>query len=232
MDRKPRLIELNAKAYTEEHTFIAGLSGEERAASGSLQRWCARDVIAHNASWKNRMAENLLAIAQGKLTQRVEDYNHDNAEFYKIHCQKTWEEVLVFADQAYLALQDQVGALSETGLEKIDLLPWQAGRPVWRLVIGNGYTHPVTHIVEYHRDHGRPSTSTQLLTEMVRHCQALDDSPGWQGVVQYNLACQYALLGQPEPAIQALRQALKLNPELLEWSKQDPDLDSIHALNV
>ena len=66
----------------------------------------------------------------------------------------------------------------------------------------------------------------------MRQCQAFDNSPTWHGVVQYNLACQYALLGQPESAIHALRQALQLNPDLLEWSKQDPDLDSIRALNV
>jgi len=229
MGRKPRLIELNANAFAEEQTFIAGLSGEERSEAGSLQRWCAKDVIAHNASWKNRMAENLIAAAQGKPTHAGEDYNRDNVEFFELHCQKTWEEVLVIAEQAYRALQEQVGELNEAGLEDTNLLPWQEDRPLWRLAIVNGYTHPVTHIAEYHRDRDRTKIHAQLIAEMVRQCQAFDDSPTWQGVVQYNLACQYALLGQPEPAIHALRQAFSLYPALIEISKGDTDLDLLRC---
>jgi hypothetical protein len=41
--------------------------------------------------------------------------------------------------------------------------------------------------------------------------------------VRYNLACHYALSGQKERAISGLREALTLNPDLTEWSKQDPD---------
>jgi hypothetical protein len=42
--------------------------------------------------------------------------------------------------------------------------------------------------------------------------------------VQYNLACHYALSGEIETAIEKLREALEMNPELTEWSKEDADL--------
>jgi len=45
--------------------------------------------------------------------------------------------------------------------------------------------------------------------------------------VRYNLACCYALAGQAEKAMDALREALRLAPDLTEWSKQDPDLVSL-----
>ena len=230
MEKKQRLLTLNSKAFEVEQTFIAGLSGEERTEIGSFERWCAKDVIAHNASWRSRMAENLRNAAHGKLTQRVEDYNHDNAEFYKEHCQKTWEEVLIFANQAYRGFGEQVAALSEAALEDTELLPWQEGRPLWRLVIGNGYLHPLTHVGEFHRDHGRREIAAELLAESTRQCQDFDDSPTWQGVVQYNIACQYALLGQSENAIQALSKAFTFHPDLKEFSKTDTDLVSIRGL--
>ena len=44
----------------------------------------------------------------------------------------------------------------------------------------------------------------------------------------YNTACQHALSGQKATAIAELRQALKLNPGLTEWSKEDSDLVSLH----
>jgi len=55
----------------------------------------------------------------------------------------------------------------------------------------------------------------------------LDDSPAWRGVTRYNLACHHALSGQHERAIGELRKTLQLNPDLTEWSKEDPDFASI-----
>ena len=58
----------------------------------------------------------------------------------------------------------------------------------------------------------------------------LDNAQSWQGTTLYNLACFYALNNQPRPAMQKLRQALKLNPDLIAWSKEDSDLDALRAL--
>jgi hypothetical protein len=60
--------------------------------------------------------------------------------------------------------------------------------------------------------------------------QSLDDSDSWRGTITYNLACFYALDDQPRPALEKLGQALKLNPGLVDWSKEDSDLDSLREL--
>ena len=58
---------------------------------------------------------------------------------------------------------------------------------------------------------------------------AVADWPGQYGIARYNLACFYALTGQIDLALPELREALKLRPSLLEWSKQDPDLAVLRA---
>jgi tetratricopeptide (TPR) repeat protein len=63
--------------------------------------------------------------------------------------------------------------------------------------------------------------------EAAKLARELDESEDWQGLLQYNLTCHYALIGETERAIERLGEALKLNPELTEWSKEDPDLASI-----
>jgi hypothetical protein len=55
----------------------------------------------------------------------------------------------------------------------------------------------------------------------------LGDDSVWQGDVKYNLACHYPLLGAKAKAIRELQESLVLNPGLIDWSKEDPDLDAI-----
>jgi len=58
---------------------------------------------------------------------------------------------------------------------------------------------------------------------------ALDPASSWQGTVEYNLACFYALHNLPQAALDCLASAFAQNPDLIDWSKQDPDLDSLRS---
>jgi hypothetical protein len=48
-------------------------------------------------------------------------------------------------------------------------------------------------------------------------------------LADYNLACFYAKTGQPAAALALLPGALRLAPDIMEWSKEDPDLVSLHT---
>jgi hypothetical protein len=45
--------------------------------------------------------------------------------------------------------------------------------------------------------------------------------------MRYNMACMYSLSGNLNAAVEELRHALQLRPDLTEWSKQDPDLNPL-----
>ena len=68
-----------------------------------------------------------------------------------------------------------------------------------------------------------------MYQEMTGQLTSLDDGPDWQGTIRYNNACSFSLLGDKETAINELREALKLNPGLTEWSRQDPDFEPIRG---
>jgi adenylate cyclase len=47
--------------------------------------------------------------------------------------------------------------------------------------------------------------------------------------VRYNVACLYALEGEPEQAIDCLEEAFKVGFANRDWIEKDPDLDSLRA---
>jgi Protein of unknown function (DUF1706) len=229
VERKTFLLGLLKQAHEMELSFTDALSDQERAQIGTLEEWSAKDMTCHNAAWKARLADNLLAVSEARSPTRTEDVNHQNETFFREHHGKTWDEALRMAAGAFQRVVAQVDSLGEQELESCEEFPWQRDRPLWRLIVGNSYIHPIAHMAEFYRNRGNRENAGKMIGEMARSMAGLDGSPVWQGNVKYNLACHHALLGAKAEAIRELLESLVLDPELADWSKQDPDLDSIRG---
>jgi hypothetical protein len=229
MERKTVLLDLLEQAHETEMDFVEALSDQERARIGTLEDWSAKDAISHNAAWKARMADNLLAVSEGRAPTRPEDLDHENATLFEEHRDKTWDQVLRMAADAFQSVVAQVEVLGEQELVSVEEFPWQGERPLWRLIVGSGCLHPIAHIAEFHRNRGNRAQAGRIIGGLARSMVGLDDGSVWQGDVKYSLACHYSLLGAPAEAIRELRESLVLNPGLIDWSKEDPDLDAIRG---
>ncbi|HJS29728.1 MAG TPA: ClbS/DfsB family four-helix bundle protein [Anaerolineales bacterium] len=229
MADKQVLLQLIEKEYQEEESFIAGLSPEERSARGTSENWSAKDLIAHFNSWKMVLGENLRALAGGKSGHGPLDDDEENAATFEKFKDLSWEEVLAFRDRAIKLLHNQVEMLSSSRLESEDHFPWEGSRPLWRVITSTGYTHPYIHLVEHARKNGDSREAARLNEIMAQDLIGLDESPAWQGIVEYNLACHYSQSGEPAKAIAALKTSLAMNPDLIEWSKEDADLEPLRS---
>ena len=154
MDRKSKVGELIRRGYELEGVMAANLSKEEKARTGTLEAWSAKDIIAHNATWKDRLAQNISIVLGGGEPNRPDDYdyNHENDEIYAANRDQTWEKVLSMAAEANESLIQETGRLSAEDLENGNFLPWQSDSPFWRSVIGVGYTHPILHLSGFYRE--------------------------------------------------------------------------------
>ncbi len=217
------------KGSQAEKQFIADLSDAERKADGTIEIWTAKDNIAHNSHWRKQHAENLLAALAGQTPTHTEDINHANEEIYYQYRDQTWDEIEALARSSCERMEEALNALGEEGLERVDFYPWQDGRPLWRFVVGNIYTHPILHLANWYGKNGENARVVEMYQNMTGLLTELDDSPDWQGNIRYNLACSYSLARENEKAIRELGEALKLNPSLTEWSRQDPDFDPIRG---
>jgi tetratricopeptide (TPR) repeat protein len=223
MTLKHKLVALIESISAEEQALFDNLSEKERSTRGEADRWSPKDEIAHLASWKERVVGNLEAAARRESLVRYDDYEAVNARDFEAYRDWLWSEVLEKAAEANRQLVEQIEARSEADLEAA----LTEERTVWQSIAGTGYTHPVIHLGQVYLGRGDTEYATGLQERAAAALLELDESPSWEGTVQYNLACHYALIGEGERAISGLREALELNPGLKEWSREDPDFKCI-----
>jgi len=224
MAKKELLLGLLAEAVKRENEFVDGLSSADHDAAGAADNWSAKDVISHCAYWKKVRAAEIPQALAGESPTDIENFDHENDMIFQENKDKSWDEVLAFSREASHLLISQVQQMSEEDLE----WPFQEERPIWRMVVGNGYSHPTAHLAGHYRQKGDLEKAAELTSLLGQPLAALDDSPDWQGTVKYNAACSLSLLGQKEAAIAELRDALALTPALVEWSQKDSDLEPLH----
>ena len=227
MVQKQDLIKLLDRCYEIEQEFIARLSDKERAATGTRDHWSAKDILVHSSFWKAHLAENINTMDKGGTPTRSEDYDQANAEIFEEYQHKPWADALALMERGHRALLESLNLDIASDLDRVDIFPWQEDNPLWRNIVGNGYTHSVYHLISAYTEYGDTNSARELNEEMVASLTELDDDPNWRGTIRYNLACFYSISGDSEKAISLLRESLQLVPSLTEWSKEDPDFEPI-----
>jgi hypothetical protein len=225
-----KLLELLRQAREERQALVAGLSAEERAASGTAQGWAPKDVIAHVTFWKRTDVERLAAMRRGERPEAYEDFQPINEQIFEREHLRTWDEVLAEADRVDAALVAAAEALSEAELMDTSSAPWLGGRTLWSSIAGSGFQHPLDHFAHIARERDDLTTAERLLALQEEEMLALDDSGAARAGLLYNQGCFWALAGRPERAIPLVRESLALRPDLVEWSETDTDLDALRGL--
>lgn len=227
------VLETLRQTREAELAWMDSLSTDERNAIGTLENWSDKDALAHVLTWKRIQAERLAAALRGETPQRHsnEEVDQLNAEVYAEHQHRSWEEVSDEAAQAYEALLRETAALSAEELAEPSHFEWQRNEPLWQSLLSNGAWHPLTHFADSARRRGDAADlarfQTALLTGTEKLIARLDEiqaPPEAQGNTIYNLACAYATDGKTEQALGLLPRAFELNPQLIAWSHEDPDL--------
>jgi tetratricopeptide (TPR) repeat protein len=223
-ETKARLIELLDRAHADQQAFIAGLSKADRAAVGTLKQWAIKDALSHIAVWQRHNVERVAAIMQGKEPPNTDDYLAINDAHFEAYRDRSWAATAAEAEGAYRALVAQTESLSEEDLTDPQRFAHANGRALARSIVSNGFWHPEAHLAQLYVERGGLEQANRLQEEATTLMETI---PEERGGARYNLACYYAVSGQKARALTELANALKLNPDLIEWSNQDSDLDSL-----
>ncbi len=218
-DLKTRLIQLLDLGQSFRQQLIADLDPAARNATGTWENWSLKDELAHVIAWQLNALARIAALIHAEPMPDFSETEKINRSIYDTNRDRTLAEIVAEGDRAYADFVALIQASSEEDLAR------QEQRSLTALIMGNGYEHPISHYADHYRRRGDLAKATQLHKASVA---AVADWPERYGVARYNLACFYALSGQKEKALHELREVLQLRPDLIEWSKQDADLISLH----
>ncbi len=228
MEHKKQILRLANYTHSCMLELIEQTTPAEREASGESDHWTVKDNLAHIAHWKGVFNRRLQKRDPNE--KHVTDIDKENARIFELHKNKSWAEVLKMMDSADEDLNHQIKLLSEEELNSTTIIHEISTRELWKSVLSDVCIHPIGHFCQLYVEAGYPAQALSIQEKIFEDLQSMDDSPKWQGTNVYNLACIYSIAGEHLKAIEYLKQALSLRPDLTDWSSKDPDFANIRDL--
>ena len=206
-------------------TTIQVTRSAERDLFGGLDE-NARERPIRAGDWnpKDFQADRFEAVREGReLPPPMDDHEEDaiNAELRATRIDWGWAAIVEEADAVTDRLVDEIRQADPEVLLASDRL--MSG------TFGNGVLHTVTHI-RWLLEAGVPldrAPVSAFESEALRVVSAAAIPEKARAVGLYDLVCYHALKGSPDVARSLLRDAFRLDADLVEYSRTDEELLSI-----
>jgi hypothetical protein len=225
---RSRLAALLRQGNADERAFGKMLTHEERARAGTVDAWAPKEIIVHNAYWRERETERAEARMRGEAHLSFADHLRMNTASFADLAAHSWDQAIARSQRATEALIAAIERLPDAAL--VESTTSADGRDVPALlpsIISNGYQHPLEHLAEIAAAHGDQEKAATIQRGMLDNVVALNAGAEVTATVRYNLACTLAAKRPHVEVIDLLRQAFADSPRLAALSRRDTDLDPL-----
>ncbi len=219
-----KVSSLLQQAYQAEVNLIESLSEGERSAEGAFENWSPKDSLAHTTYWRQRMVETLAYAFRDQAPPSYPPYDQVNREVYFEKQHTPLPALLREAESTMNAVKDALNRFEDEDLINPNRYEWRNGTPLLSYVLGNGYIHVIQHLVQTCRKLNDLSRAHSLQEEALRLASSLTELGASRALLLYDMACLLTGNGEHDRALDLLEEALQLDPQLIEWCRQDPDL--------
>lgn len=227
-DIRQTLIDLLQRAYQDTLVYFAALPKSELEASGQPEEWQPKDLLAHIVEWQAITSYRLASARQGETPTVYSDVDAKNNEIFLQYRSFAYLDILVHAEEIIEDITDQLRTFPLADLMDPERYLWLSGQPFYWRLAHSLYYHPNFHLAQLDLQRAHRQAADARMQRTIQDMLALDNSPHWQGLYLYNLACYYMIPGDQTKALANLARAFELRPELIEWSKSDSRLVGLH----
>ena len=228
MDRIKEMFALLESVRTELDELVQALTPEEKARRGSLQGWSAKEMLVHMAFWNRHFNRQLEKGFAGQPVPQSGDYlDQVNDGVLYEHLEQPFDEALAEEQASYADFRRIVADLPAEDVLDPDKYAFLDGRSLLERSLGTYGYHTTAHISDYYIKHSQVERARALQESIT---QSLLAFPGWEANAVYNLGCFYALNGFKQEAIAKVKEAFAIKPDLVDWAKQDSDLDALRDM--
>ena len=204
--------------------MIEQLSVAERTEKGSFNHWSAKDVVAHISAWKQQAALTLDAAARGKRQFGIDNVDTFNARIFEEQHTRQWSDVTHDMKRIYEQFVARLENCAEADLIDSRRFVWRDNEPLWKLVMCDGYEHPIQHLSNFYLKRENVARATEVQATAVETMARFFRNTDYYSYALYNLGCLYAKTRRTDEASLIFDEALKLNPGLIVEFQQDPEL--------
>jgi len=198
-----------------EREFVAEVRKSEKQPKG----WPAALTLFHISMWRERLRNALTDVRDGRpYPQPPENIDEVNDAEVASGLGVSLADISERSDTllaSLIALSEQLGERP---------FKWFTAKTTTEALLRNSYIHPRNHIVEYLKENGDEAGAHRLVEAAVSEMREVSAPPLALGAVLYNLAGVRATQGRLDDAIQLLKEALPMRPDMKAGASTDPDL--------
>jgi hypothetical protein len=184
--------------------------------------WPAALLFFHVGMWRERMRNVLTSMGQGKDYERqppnTDEFN--DAELVR----GIGTPLADAASRADHLLGELIDLYEKVGERPIE---WGISKNTTEAVLRNSYTHARVHMYEYLAENGVTEAARQLFEDAVPDMREAHAPPLVMGTVLYNLATVRAQEGRDDAAIDLLKEAIPMRPDIRRLAPDDADLGDL-----
>jgi hypothetical protein len=201
-----------------EHEFVAEARKTEKQPKG----WPAALILFHISMWRERLRDALTDLRDGRpYPPPPENIDEVNDAEVASGLGVSLADISERSDTllaSLIALSEQLGERP---------FKWFTASNTTEALLRNSYIHPRNHFVDYLKENGDEAGAQRLVEEAVVEMRDVSATPLALGAVLYNLACVRVTQGRLDDAIEALKEALQMRPDMKTVAPTDPDLEML-----
>jgi hypothetical protein len=198
-----------------ERQFVVEVRKSETQPKG----WPAALILFHISMWRERLRNALTEVRDGRPylppPENIDEVN--DAEVASglgvslADISERSDTLLV----SLIALSEQLGERP---------FKWYISNTTTEALLRNSYIHPRNHMVDYLNENGDEAGAARLVEDAASVMREVSAPPLALGATLYNLACLRTKQGRLDEAIDLLKEALPMRPDMKEVAPTDPDL--------